>query len=91
MVSHDHALGTGWHHVAAVRSGSSVALHVDGVEVAARTAAAGSDPLDLGVPGSLVIGSGPRGGFEGELADIRLDARALDADEIGLSAASPMS
>jgi hypothetical protein len=45
--------------------------------------------MDLG-SGSLVLGGGPRGGFEGELADVELHAAALDVADIArLAARSP--
>jgi hypothetical protein len=91
VVSDDRALPAGWRHVAALRAGSTIELYLDGALVARRADQAGRPPFDLGTASTLVLGGGPRAGFEGELADIRLHRRALTAAEVGLSAAGPMS
>ncbi len=82
VVSDDRALPTGWRHVAAVRSGRTIELYVDGSCVARRTDETALAPYDLGAASTLLLGAGPRAGFEGELADIRLYARALGAAEV---------
>ncbi len=80
-VTVDRALTGGWHHVVAVRSGGTVALHVDGGLAAAWGDERG-ETLDLGSLPPLVLGGGPRAAFDGELAEARLYGRALDAAEI---------
>jgi hypothetical protein len=75
-------MAAGWRHVAAVRAGRSVELHVDGLLVARRLDAEATSAMDLG-SSPLLLGRGPRGGFDGELADVRLYRRALDARELG--------
>jgi hypothetical protein len=82
VVSDDRSMAAGWRHVAAVRAGRSVELHVDGLLVARRLDAEATSAMDLG-SSPLLLGTGPRGGFDGELADVRLYRRALDARELG--------
>lgn len=82
VATHDSSLPTGWHHLAGVRRGRSVTLFVDGVAVATGE---GDDPggaFDQRPDAPLTIGGGPRAGFEGDLADVRLWDRAIDPDEI---------
>ena len=88
VASNDRSLGAGWHHLAGVRRGGEVSLYVDGALVASQ---GGADLAgDAGIQGSiaprtgvpLVIGGGPRAGFEGAVADVRLWARALDDGEV---------
>jgi hypothetical protein len=76
----------GWHHVAAVREGSAVALYVDGALVDRRTADAESRSAAVATAPPLVLGGGPRAGFEGELAGVRLFGRALTGDEVASAA-----
>lgn len=76
----DRSLGGGWHELVGVREGSDVRLYVEGTLVATRRHTELRGPL--GTAGPLTIGGGPRAAFEGDLADIRLWDRALDADEI---------
>jgi hypothetical protein len=90
VASDDRALPTGWRHVAAVRAGRTIELYLDGSLVARRADDAGRAPLDLGAS-TLVLGGGPRGGFEGELADVRLYRRALDHAAVAASAAHRLS
>jgi hypothetical protein len=78
----------GWHHVAAVRSGDTLRLLVDGTEVASE-AVEGSGSYDLGAGVPLEIGSGPNDAFRGRLAEVRLHRRALSDEEIGRLAAPP--
>ncbi|MCU0484231.1 MAG: LamG domain-containing protein, partial [Chloroflexi bacterium] len=82
VASHDRTLPAGWHHLAGVRRGSTVSLYLDGVVVGDGAADALGDGTDPGPDAPLVIGGGPRAGFEGELADVRAWSRALDAAEI---------
>jgi hypothetical protein len=82
VASDDRSMAAGWRHVAAVRAGRRIELHLDGSLVAERTDAEDSPILDLG-SSPLVLGRGPRGAFDGELAGVRLYRRALDAREVG--------
>ena len=82
VATDDRSLPAGWHHLAGVRRGRSVSLFVDGGHVATREAAAMAGTLAPrpGLP--LVLGGGPRAGFEGDLAAVRLWDRALDPGEV---------
>lgn len=86
-VSFDRALEIGWHHVAAIRSDSRISLYVDGMLVASRSDGPSGARLDLGTGPLLQLGGGPQADFDGELADVRLYGRALEAGEVaGLAA-----
>ena len=81
VATNDRSLSEGWHHLAGVRRGAATTLFVDGVAVAmgeARLPAA----IGAGERVPLVLGGGPRAGFEGELADVSVWDRALEAGEI---------
>ncbi len=78
VASNDRSLSPGWHHLAGVRYGSRVTLYVDGEVVATTDGGVGGALAPA--PGTpLTLGGGPRAGLEGELADVRLWDRALDA------------
>jgi len=79
-VSSDRDLGAGWKHVAAVRAGRTLKLHVDGRLAATSDIAAES--LDVSTDTPLLIGLGPQSHFRGKLRDVRLYNRALAEDEI---------
>lgn len=81
-LSTGRALAPGPHHVAAIRRGPTVELHVDAALAAARTSLTGQ-VLDLGVLPPLAVGHGPRARFAGDVADVRVFDRALDSTEIG--------
>lgn len=84
VASCDRSLDAGWHHLAGVRRDGVVTLYVDGVAAstgAGVDTAGGSIVPQAGTP--LVLGGGPRAGFEGELSDVRLWDRALDPEEVG--------
>ena len=89
VASNDGSLAPGWHHLAGVRRGDRVELYVDGHVVATSevTMIAGSVAPDAETP--LVLGGGPRAGFEGELADVRVWDRALDPDELRAHVVQP--
>ena len=90
-MSHDRSLPVGWHHVAAVRSGPTISLHVDGRRVASRTDDETDRALDLGRGRSLRLGGGPQAGLDGELAGVRLYGRALADGELeALAALQPV-
>ena len=80
-VTFDRELPHGWHDVAAVKRGGRLELFVDGKRVAES---AGFDPakLDLSCDSPLLIGAGAGTRFHGELADVTLFRRALDAAEL---------
>jgi hypothetical protein len=82
VATYDRSLPAGWHHLAGVRHGRRVTLFVDGVAVATGEGdgAGGAIARRPDVP--LVLGGGPRAGFEGDLAAVRLWDRALDPDEV---------
>lgn len=87
VVSMSRPLPAGWHHVAAARRGPVIELYLDGALVES-TSAAGSLPLELANNQPLVIGRGPRGSWNGRLADVRFYRRALGAAEVGKLAAN---
>ena len=80
-VSYDRDLGPGWKHLAAVRRGNRLELHVDGKLECVSTA---FDPAeyDLSNAEPLRIGSGETGSFDGKIRDVRLYRRALSPEEI---------
>ena len=90
VASDDGSLAPGWRHLAGVRRGDRVELFVDGQMVATSevTTIGESVAPDAGTP--LVIGGGPRAGFEGELADVRVWDRALDPGELAALAVEPV-
>lgn len=77
----DHELRAGWRRVAAVRSGGSLKLYVDGRVVAT------SDPFDpsafdISNNNPLKIGFGDHDFFNGTIRDVRLYSRALGDAEV---------
>jgi hypothetical protein len=86
--SHDRPLAPGWRHVAAVRRGGRLELHVDG-RLAAQSAPAarGSAPLDVTADRPWLIGRGPQDSFRGLLSDLRVYRGALSAAAIARLAA----
>ena len=82
VATFDRSLPPGWHHLAGVRRGGGVTLFVDGVAVASGTGDGAGWPFERDQDVPLVLGGGPRAGFEGDLAEVRLWDRALDADEV---------
>ncbi len=81
-VSDDRALAPGWRHLAAVREGGRLSLHVDGARVASSSLSPGAPPLDLTNHEPLRIGFGAHDFFRGSLSDLRLYDRALSTEEI---------
>ena len=79
-VSHDHDLGPGWKHVAAVRDQRRLTLYVNGRPVASSGAT--SPPLDVSNDRPLRIGFGPQAHFRGKIRDVRLYDRALSEEEV---------
>lgn len=72
---------SGWHHVAAVRSGGRLRLYLDGELNSVSSDFADSD-YDLTNNTPLRIGAGPNDFFAGTLSDLRLFKRGLDETEI---------
>lgn len=87
VASHDRSLTPGWHHLAGVRQGGRVTLFVDGVAVS-TTESVVEGVLDPAPGTPLILGGGPRSSLEGELADVRLWDRALDATTLAVIAAT---
>jgi len=79
-VTYDHALPSGWVHLAAVKSDNHLQLYVDGRPVA-KTSLAGTK-LDLTTSQPLLIGNGPQDSFHGSMKDLRIYRGALNSDEI---------
>ena len=77
----DKALPSGWHHVAAVRSGGSLKIYLDGT-IAASESGFDADDYDLSNNLPLRIGTGPNDYFTGRLSDIKLYGRALSATDV---------
>ena len=89
QVAWDHTLPTGWHHLAAVKTGNRLTLHVDGNPVAESTGFDASTwNLDSDAP--LRLGTGMNGPFNGQLRDLQIHRRALADGEIrAMSAKKP--
>ena len=81
VVSTGRAIEAGEHHVAAVRRGPTLELHVDGTLLATETDPWG-EVLDLGALPALVVGGGPRAAFAGVVSEAEVRRGAMDADEI---------
>ncbi len=75
------AFAAGWHHVAAVRSGGSIHLYVDGLLASTQSGFNAAD-YDLTCDQPLRIGFGPNDYFKGKLSDVRLYGRVLTVEEI---------
>jgi hypothetical protein len=80
-VTHDKDIGPGWVHLAAVRAGGELRLHVNG-RLAARSERFDADAYDLSVSQPLRIGFGEQDSFTGRIRDVRLHQRALADEEI---------
>ena len=85
-VTYDHELPAGWRHIAAVKSGGTLKLFVDGKRVAESTS---FDPaaLDLTNEQPLRIGAGSGANFNGRLSNIRLFGQSLTDAEVAVLAA----
>jgi hypothetical protein len=77
--SHDDELPPGWRHVAAVRAGKALRLHLDGKQIATTPV---SERLDLTSGQPLQIGFGSHDYFHGRMRDVRLYRRALTAAQV---------
>ena len=81
LVTWDEEFPTGWHHVAAVKSGGKLMLFVDG-KLKSSSTDFNAEDLDLSHDQPLRIGSGPNDFFHGRLRDVRLYRRALSQAEV---------
>jgi hypothetical protein len=80
-VTCDHALPSGWVHLAAVRAKDRLRLYVNG-KLAASSTVFKAEAYDITNDKPLEIGCGAHDYFNGKLSDIRLYGRALTAAEI---------
>jgi len=81
MATFDHALPTGWRHVAAVRRGATLTLYLDGKQVA-QSSVSNTENFDLDNDQPLRIGGGIGHVLTGSLRDVRLYNVALDAQAV---------
>jgi len=81
MATWDRLFPTGWHHLIASRNDSQLRLYVDGEQVAPSSGPASRD-FDVSNDRPLCIGFGAHDYFSGQMSDVRLYNRALDAREI---------
>ena len=80
VVTHDHALPSGWRHLAVVRGNNELILSLDGQIVARNPVPAA---LNLNTPKPLCIGGAAIGhAFRGALRDVRFYPHALAPEEI---------
>jgi hypothetical protein len=76
-----------WHHLAAVFTGGTLTIFVDGVQAARLTGLSGTLVQSNG---TLSIGGDARGElFIGLMDDVKIFSRGLSAGEIAADAASP--
>ncbi len=68
-------------HIAAIKKRDTLALYVDGREVA-RSESFDADRFDLDLDSPLYIGRGMNDDFRGRMSDVRLYDRALTLEEI---------
>jgi hypothetical protein len=79
-ISADHELGTGWKHIAAIRSGKKMQLYVNGELAASGTSE--QPAIDISCKAPLLIGFGPQGYFDGKIREVRLYSRAIGEETI---------
>jgi hypothetical protein len=79
--THDHALGPGWKHIAAIRNGNVLELFIDGEQVATSSTFNSGD-YDLSNDQPITIGKGAHDFFHGRISDVRLYRRALQGEEL---------
>jgi hypothetical protein len=85
-VTYDKELPSGWHHIAARRSGKRLSLFVDGRQVA-TDAQPDLPAVNIDNTAPLLIGFGPSDYFHGKLRDVRLYRRAIREEEVAALAA----
>ncbi len=82
-VTSDAALPPGWQHIAAIRRGRQLELHIDGQRVAQSAELNPADyDLSHAATQPLRIGFGPTDYFNGCLRDVRIYERALSSSEV---------
>lgn len=79
--SYDKDLGSGWHHITALRQGGELRLYVDG-RLASKSEPFNADDYDLTTQQPLKIGLGEQDYFSGRIREVRLYQRALTEDEV---------
>ena len=90
VASFDDDLGSGWKHIAAVRSGGALKLYVDG-QLVGKSSAFDPAEYDLSTNQPLRIGFGQTEYFAGKMADVRLYKEALsEARARELSSKKPL-
>lgn len=80
-VTYDHAIPSGWVHLAAVRDTHQLRLYVDG-KLVAHSARSDHHEYDISNEQPLKIGAGAGDFFNGKMQDVRLYQRALTTREI---------
>ena len=80
-VTYDRALKPGWHHLAAIRQGGRLSLHLNG-QLVATSARFDAASYDLALDQPLKIGFGQNDYFRGSLRDVRIYNCALSDREI---------
>ena len=80
LASWEHDIGFDWTHLAAVRKGRILTLHVNGETVSTETPPNHEFNLDSGTP--LLVGCGAQGSFSGLIADLRIYEGALSPRHI---------
>jgi len=85
QVQRGHSLSEEWHHVAAVKTGKSLALYLDGKEVARREADLGG--YDLSGEAALNLGTGRNGPLQGRMREVRFYREALTGEAVSELAA----
>jgi hypothetical protein len=82
VCSHEHDIGSGWTHIAAVRQDKETRLYING-SLAAVSHAPPRTTFDLTNTSPLFIGYGTQTYFKGVIADVRMYAGALTAEVVG--------
>jgi hypothetical protein len=80
QVQWGHSLSEDWHHVAAVKTSGSVALYLDGKEVARREADLAD--YDFANDAPLRLGDGRNGPLKGMMREVRIYREALTKEAI---------
>jgi hypothetical protein len=82
VVDHEHDIGVGWTHIAAVRMGGLLRLYING-KLSGVSQSPPGQAFDLANVQPLKIGFGAQGSFDGAIANVRLYRGALDEAGIG--------
>lgn len=85
QVQWGHSLSENWHHVAAVKTSGSIALYLDGKEVARRETDLAD--YDLANEAPLRLGDGRNGTLKGRMREVRVYREALTKEAIANLAA----